>query len=278
MCSENKEAEIYSKVLKSIKKSGFPLELKISNIFLKNGWGVEYNNYFIDHDLKKGREIDLIADYTKMTDSNEYLELDFKLIIEIKQAETPWIFISTPSTDFEKFLGFPVIRQEKNFKENVYLSFRNNQKVNGRLARSFFVGLKSNKRGNTKKDKIFEALCKVVKALEHSYESSYIKEIKKNHKDKLLEYYEPIIVVDGKLFEAYLDSKEELILKKTEYMQVSFNYLSPNYKNRQNGYMVQVMTKNYLTEFLNKRHKEFDIVANKILRIESKHEEFIKRG
>lgn len=52
-------------ILKKIKETGFPSELKISNIFKEDNWGIQYNNYYIDHDEKKGREIDLICEYTK---------------------------------------------------------------------------------------------------------------------------------------------------------------------------------------------------------------------
>ncbi|MBU0578052.1 hypothetical protein KJ742_04945 [Patescibacteria group bacterium] len=260
---KTKQAEI----LKEIKKSGFPAELQISNIFKEDDWNIQYNNYYIDHDELKGREIDLVCSYTKTTTAteDEYLELGLNLVVEIKSSKNPWIFFSNSPTTTEVITNPPFIANYINFSKNPQHYFTCTIcKLAERLGRSVYQANSSGK------DPIYSALCGVIKATEHMYESHFLQEdnadIPKLY--GLLYYYEPVIIFDGEMFESYLGIDGEIEVQESKYMQVSFNYLSPHYKSRKNGYLVHVVRASHLKDFLAERKECFSKVSEIILKSE----------
>ncbi|WP_218939929.1 hypothetical protein, partial [Bacillus thuringiensis] len=84
--------------------------------------------------------------------------------------------------------------------------------VQSRLGKSFYEGFS----GNGSRDDIFKALSGSVKALEHYKESSLAS--KDQSTDIIIDYYIPLIIIDGPLFEAYLDDKGEIQLEEVEYI------------------------------------------------------------
>lgn len=141
--------------------------------------------------------------------------------------------------------------------------------LGNRLGRSFFE-----KENNSQ---IYSALCSVTKAAEHAYESHFLKQ--EDNSDlpegyKLLYYYEPVVIFDGEIFEAFLNSSNEIEVQESNYIQVSFNYLSPCYKNRKLGYIVHIVQSSHLQDFLDNRKKCFSKVAEEIQKIEMPHLKF----
>lgn len=259
------------KILEEIQKSGFPSELKIANIFSKDGWEIESNNYYIDRDEQKGREIDLICKFQKTTETTEeeYLELIFSMIVEIKSSKNPWIFFSSPTTRFEKSVHPPFISNFINFSEDLEQTLRGKiYNLSNKLGRSFYsIG----------QNQIFPALCSVAKATEHAFESNFLHKGETNGIPtgyKLMYAYEPVIIFDGELFEAFLNSKEEIEVQESNYIQVSFNYLSPNYKNRKFGYIIHLVKCGYLKDFLEHTKKRYLEISEKLRKREMPHFNF----
>lgn len=266
----NKKAEI----LKEIQKSGFPTELQIAHIFKEDGWNIQYNNYYIDNDELKGREIDLICSFSKTTQAteDEYLELGLNLVIEIKSSQNPWVFFSNPPTSTETITNPPFISNHINFSKDPKAYFTCTIcKLQDRLGRS---GFQTNNNG---KDPIYSAMCSVIKATEHMYESHFLKQdaddIPKMY--GLLYYYEPVIIFDGEIFETYLGTNGEIEIQESKYMQISFNYLSPHYKNRKNGYLIHVVQAGHLKHFIAERKESFSKVAEIVLKSEKPHLTFL---
>ena len=254
---------LQDQILKEVEKSGFPFELKVANEFKRKTWRLKYNTYYIDLDEKKGREIDLIASYTHTAGPKNRIQLSFDLIIEVKQeTKKPWVFFSTECTNLEKIVGLPTIRQDVNFGYNVMLVIRKHrQQLSSRLARSFYEGTKATEGP----DKIFKSLCSCVKALEHRC-SSNTAEWDVDGAFKLFCLYEPVIVFRGEMFDAYLDMRGKIKLEEANYLQVAFNYMSPNYKTRMFGYVVHVVKETKLDAFIKNKQDEFDAIANAIIK------------
>ncbi|MCD2332913.1 hypothetical protein CON01_01675 [Bacillus thuringiensis] len=263
--------DLKEKLLQDIKKTGYPLELKITSIFDKCGWRTQSNSYYIDKDENKGREIDLIASKWEQLDDDDgnYLEMTFYFITEIKTAwAKPWVLFSVT----ENKTGF--IRHSVNLEVNKGVQYRriiesyfieNVLNVQSRLGKSYYEGFS----GNGSRDDIFKALSGTVKALEHYKESSFAS--KDRSTDKIVDCYIPLIIIDGPLFEAYLDDKGEIQLEEVKYMQAAFNYLSPNYNiGSENGSsIVHIIRFEYLEEFLNKYGIDMKKWARKIGEIEN---------
>ena len=95
-------------------------------------------------------------------------------------------------------------------------------KLHKSIGRTAFEGF-----GN-KKDKLFSSLCNTIKAMEHNI-SIFQNDVIGNDEDQLICLYEPLIILDGTLFEANLDANNNVQINEKKYMQVKFNYRSPNY-------------------------------------------------
>jgi hypothetical protein len=233
-------------------KSGFPTELEIGKIFAKNGWEVEHNTYFIDKDENKGREIDLIAEYMLQNNiPSHYTEFTFRFVVEIKrEIEKPWVIFTTQTSDFEQSIyGYGSEVLHHNFDTTkLFDSIRmHNQPLANRLGRSFTEGFSQGK------DKIYSSLCNTSKAFVSSIESTS----KDKSTDSILTYIEPLVVINGSLFEAYLNDKYELDVQQTNSLQFRFNYISEHYPKRTIGYIMNIVTKNYLSDYIKLRSRQF---------------------
>jgi hypothetical protein len=134
-----------------------------------------------------------------------------------------------------------------------------NEKVHSKIGRSAIEGFSNGK------DKIFSSCCNTTKALEHALESSYANKDKST--DSLFAYYEPLIVLDGELLSATLDEKIDIELKEENYIQVKFNYLSPNYqKERSDGNIIHLVKKDFLPNFIKARRQQFESIAEEIIK------------
>ena len=252
--------EDINKLKSQIKKGGFPFELEVAHEFTIKKWKVENNTYYIDKDENKGREIDLIAEYTKQYEipKKHYTECTFSFVTEIKKEKVkPWVLFTTETTYFEKFIY-------EIFSDKIYNNFdekklskafkKNNQTLHNKLGRSFTEGFTQGR------DKIFSSLCNVTKAFISKLENTE----KPGSTDSILYYYEPLIILSGQLFEASLNGRKELEVKKKEHMQMRFNYMSDYYKERTNGYIINIVTQDFLPTYIDNRTKQFDEIFEDI--------------
>lgn len=239
-----------NKLIKEIEKTGYPTELKVGNILTKYLWGVRYNRYYIDRDKQEGREIDITA-FTNVGKSDK-CTVGLHLVCEVKKSvNKPWVVFSTQKEYIE---GITFLKMKYSNKDvDKLLSETTNSIENiSRIGRSYCQGFKSNYYNAN----IFEALTSTVKASE-----DLIKRNKNSsslsillYKDSLsINFVDPIIVLDGLLYEAYLNQKNELEIKETSHIPVSFGYISPAYK--RHDYLVDVVTLDELPNLLTKKRK-----------------------
>lgn len=261
-------SEFKSKLIKDIKKTGFPFEMEVSSLLKRRGWHVSNGLYYIDKDENKGREIDVIAENHKSQffdfNKNLTLEVVFTLILEIKESkDKPWVFFTSESTTLDllpkkyTFGGFEMKANQLNSLLRKYT-----EKSQKRMGRNFYIGFS----GNGARDDIYKALSGLTKALIHFIETDENKD--DTGGDRLFRYFEPIVVIKGKLFEAFISDTGDMNLEECNHIQTYFNYLSPNYSNNKKS-VINVITEDYLEEFLISReialHNFFDELLTKKL-------------
>ncbi len=59
-------------------------------------------------------------------------------------------------------------------------------------------------------------------------------------------------------FEAMIDNHWELALYEKDFIQMRFNYFSDFYKQKTYGYIINIVTKDYLPTYLEQRMEEFN--------------------
>lgn len=85
--------EFKIKIIESLKKGGFPTELKVGKVLNQREWFNISNSIYIDKDKNISREIDFYC--IKQPDSNDYLKARFEahLVVEVKKSDKPWPFL-----------------------------------------------------------------------------------------------------------------------------------------------------------------------------------------
>lgn len=262
--------EFKIKLMTDIEKTGFPLEMEISQIIKGIGWKVQNSSYYIDRDENKGREIDIIASIHRSQEIYKgiHLEVVFSLVMEVKKTEDkPWvIFTSETDSVIERLLPKNYVFSSftcEGFKINRLLR-KNTESANPRSGRNFYQGFTK----NGGRDDIYKALTGTHKAMHHKLEncSAY----SNKSEDRLFHFVEPVILIQGKLFEAYINENNEMQLEEAKYVQTYFNYLSPNYPSEStSNTVVHVINKDYLEQFIHERNESLnsffeDLISNEI--------------
>ena len=239
--------ELKDKILKEISKTGFPLELRVSELLNNVGYYVANNLYYVDLDEGKGREIDLRAlkNYDFKIESKQYF-VRHCLLIECKKSQKkPWVIFTSHETSYDSEY-FEVDCSGADFDADIKGMQKTLDQLESihpfckykRRGRSFFEPFKNNLTGET----IVKALMSAVKA------SIGMRDNKFASGGNSICFFYPIVVFEGKLFEAFLN-KGKIEIIETDRLMVSFFYESPKYKNER--FTIPMITENSFGTFLN---------------------------
>ena len=271
--------EIKKNLLEKFHKIGLFTELEVADIFKNNGFRIELNKYYDDIDEEKGREIDLVAEYCKKTDTDkdDYLEMSFKFIVEIKKSTNPWVFSTSLSDDFYENESLFFRCESENFdKVNLVNTFKKHiGEINKqRLGRNFSIIDPTDFKEKSNDSQIIKSLFSVSKAFyEEFFLNNYIQENKGKLSEKIFEYYELLVIVDAPIYEVFIEKEKDKISQTNEIL-VSFNYKSPKYNNTR-VYLVRVINKDHLNHFLKDRVDSFKKISEEILKKEGNGKPFI---
>jgi hypothetical protein len=216
------------KIIDEIERTGFPLELRVSKLLQDRAYVVEHNIYYIDKDENKGREIEIVASTLSQTSHSvvgrgpESVQLH--LVVECKRSAHPWVVFTSPLTPSDqelrtfKYKGLHSI-------ENIPPQFMNpiferHPTWSGLRRGRNYVQVRFGDKGEVNAE-ITKAITTVVKAAVEM------------HADKApgqtVQLFQPVVVLDGQLFEAYLNPQHTISLEQQSWLPVSFAYQSPSY-------------------------------------------------
>ena len=83
---------------------------------------------------------------------------------------------------------------------------------------------------------------------------------------KSLYFFEPLVILDGQLYEAYLNLKNELNVKKITHIPICFGYVSVAYRHADefSNYYVELVTLDYLANLIHNKDIWLDGIASTI--------------
>ena len=156
---------IEERIIEEISKTGFPLELRVSELLNKSDYYVANNLYYVDLDENKGREIDLRA--LKNLIFDRYF-VRHCLLIECKKSEDkPWVIFSSPITSYDsEYFAVPYAGMDiDRYPPSEFYPFDALESIHPfckypRRGRSFFEPFKNKEASET----IFKAIMTSVKA------------------------------------------------------------------------------------------------------------------
>jgi len=245
--SDNLEAQILSE----INKTGFPLELRISDSIESRGYIKKHSVYYVDDDEGKGRELDILAHkflWNQKGKINWFV--DTYLAIECKKSDKPWvIFTSQKDGDddnniftydhmVQQELEIPVWSPDEIWETVIDpVTTISPHFSHSRIGRTYFIPFTNSETS----EMIYKSLTTSVKATIA---------IKKNsgYAGSRLYFYYPTVVLQGRLFESYLENGESKLVE-SEMLPVSFTYKSANYEPV--NFIVPIVTENAFGKYLN---------------------------
>jgi len=240
-------------IKKDIEKSGFPLEIELSNLLRNNGWGVAHQAYFYDSEEGKSRALDIIASRLETFTSSKFDRLTVGLFIECKRImDKPWVFYTIPKGEdhapdigplfFVKFYSLPELEpREYRLLQFTHLFVENIPRIATISYEPFSLG---------KTKRVFTATNQVLKALAYK---------KKTGKDLLGKFTSiikgavhilyPLIVLDGKIYKCET-SADGIEVSPVDYVQYQISHGVSGELGKEETYLVEIMRKDFLTTYL----------------------------
>jgi len=228
------------KIYKWLEQHGYPLELRIAKIIQENGYDVTQSLNYEDPEVGGLREIDIIGFKYKNVGN---VWFTFSMVVECKSSKKyPWIMFASK----DKFLYDASLYKGRYASNNGQLLINKLKKQNLLEELNFF---KINElRGfnliraltNGGKDAAYTAIKSVTKASEALVLRS------NNSFDAICRIYFPVIVIDNRLFECYLDDNSEMKLKETGHSQLILSQA----KNANKWQIIDVVTEDYFTKWI----------------------------
>jgi hypothetical protein len=235
---------------KLIEGSGHPVSIKASTILQKKGWWVKNSvRYPSIHEKDVLKEVDIVCGKKSTLFENAYVILT----IECKKQKDPWIFFNQKqkneriSTLNVNFAGF--YEGYSDYSEDSKSLFQGHFYFNQECCTYFIVGGKNPEKGGPGAT-IERAINQVYNAVDFYINQST---------NDFPEFYYPIIVFDGEIFEAsYKD--ENLEIKSTDHVSLYFEieYEKPQFVDTAKSkmlltskpFIIDIVKLNYLEHFL----------------------------
>ena len=200
----NNANDLNKKVLEWVMGQGYPLEMKVATSFRNRGFEVIQSHYYPDPENNDLREIDIVAitpEYTGL--------IDVSFVIECKSSKKkPWVLFTSEHTLeglnilFSYCINSDSAREiliEKQMETDVKLPW---MKKNGRIAYGLTQAF------TTGSDVTFKASTGVLKA------AISRKRILGEKGYSPFVFVFPVIVVDGNIFECFIDKYGELSIQQ----------------------------------------------------------------
>lgn len=241
---------IETQILSEINKTGFPLELRVSEWLRKWNYSPKHSVYYLDNDESKGRELDVFAHRFSWKEKRKILwYVDNFLTIECKKSDKPWVIFTSPKDgddDNNIFLYDHIVEQNLEMptwtSDTIWDAVINPiTEVSPlfkcpRIGRTYFVPFANSETSEI----IYKSLTTAVKAAVSVKENT-------GYAGSRISFYYPTVVLQGRLFESYLDKGESKI-SEAEIIPVSFTYKSAKYKPI--NFIVPIVTEKVFEKYL----------------------------
>lgn len=259
-----------------LSKTGYPLEIEISSM-LDGRHAVWNNEYFFDWEENKAREIDIstIALGGGCSGLNiAPFSIVHRAVIECKKSEThAWIFLTRPKQVHATgqsidFLSIGTKNLWHNFGSITTLC--KHWKSFNRAATTYteirYQGKKS------KQSEIFEAKNQLIKFIAYDI-SKFLKRLRNRNFDFITNHlawiYHPIIVFEGKLYEAVVTNGLPQLFERKHlllYSTYSPPYVAefPNTEDPELRYLIDVVRKDFFAEFIEIMEKDYSALCKSV--------------
>lgn len=256
------------KVIADLEKSGFGSEMRTIKTFLSNGWRCSGGQYYMDKDMGKTREIDVVAHYwlNKKHSKENYTNSFFYIVGEVKKSDKPWV-VFTKKLDKDEFglkcawnnlahINTPEAITSEVTKVLPAHSLRVDSDYLG-------YGIHESFKPPSESSQWYSAFVSASKAAEYQLEVNT--DSSKDNKDSFRRsfiFVQPIVIFDGILLSAELDQNGEIEVKEINEIPTEFRYRTNNYKRM--WYRVDLVRLTHLEAYLERCQQRQLAVVDRI--------------
>lgn len=259
--TEPNPTQLESRILEDLRKTGYPTEIVTASVMQHRGWAVLHNPSYLDDIEGHSREFDLRAYRHTAALAPSKLTVGVFLVTECKKSDKPWVFFTTPETPT---LG---LRRGRLIKRNcgprhLFWSVQSDQRPlveeedlftfhhyfrEPYQARTYHEPFKGRDNADHAQ-MIYTAVQSAVKATLFLTKQQTI--------DSWLRIYYPLIIFNGDMFEARVNSARDIDLLRTDYVHLSHHYIEPRGSHPaapeqgEHEFIVDVVRTEYLEQFL----------------------------
>ena len=254
MTKPKNENNLPEKILEWLETQGYDTEMKVARILHEEGIkSTTHSLYYEDPETKTSREIDIVV-----SGSVDFLYA--YLVIECKKSQKPWVAFTTNSIGVNKANAFAITSPEG--RDALSGNYTELNKIDwfrkGRIAFGITEAFTS------KEDISFKAGISATKAsIALSQHESFNNDFS---------YFFPTVVLDGKLFECYLDEQGNSILNEIDSVFLQFEI---KFGNKQ-GSSVHIVTLNSFRKYCKEFKSTFEYL--KEILIKERRELAVKEG
>ncbi|MEH2153741.1 hypothetical protein [Nostoc sp.] len=226
--------ELKNKVQAWLEDQGYPLEMKVARAFAESDFEVRQSSFYTDPESNEVREIDIVCNSTCVV-------FDVYFVIECKSASRPWILFTSENTfvNYNKYFAYCLYSE---VAKKVFIN-----KTVEILAREDVLTWfnKKGRNGYSITEAFTSSIDNTYKAAMSALKAAVALKILADE-NKHLTFVFPVIVVDGSLFESYLDVNGKLVVDAIKKGFLHF----PRQTKEVTGTTICVVTLDYVPEFI----------------------------
>ena len=245
--TETKDS-LEASLTKWLGEQGYPLEMEVAQEFRASKFIVAQSTYYSDPETGEAREIDVLA---VMAGQNSDMEIRLVCLVECKVPDKPWVIFSSSrdkgdgQSDYVGYVGSDLglnnlkhLYWQKYFPLPLALAFRD------RLGYGITQAFRNSQQ---KVDPAYTAVMQASKAA--IARAALVDSLVQTDPtpDPIVEVVIPVVVVDTKLFEYYLEADGSKLLRTFHWGALSFG--NP-IAGRSESTLVQIVTKEGLPDFV----------------------------
>ncbi|MBU4233078.1 MAG: hypothetical protein L6277_01015 [Desulfobacterales bacterium] len=204
----SKDEEFRKKIHDWLSSQGYPLEMQVSLAFKQSGFSIRQSNFYADPETGESREIDVIAT-TEDLSWSKYVSY----VIECKVSrDKPWVLFTTENLfeGWNIFFTRAVLTEEaRNVLIKAFSEDKDNPKFEW-LREKLLSGYGLTQAFTSGRDIPHEAIMSVSKgAIARKVEQD-------KRAGGVFDVIFPVIIIDGRLFECFLDNSCSVQIREIE--------------------------------------------------------------
>ncbi len=240
--------ELDKKVKNWILKNGYPFEMRVANLFKKSGFKVSQSILYKDEDTEKLRELDIISYFNTVVNG---VWFNFTFVIECKKStDKPWVVFKNESlhnSQLERYKPFATKNGEILIEKTEVLRNSKFQLLFPNLSDAGFNLVTALKESS--KDLAYSSTTSLLKACKYLTDKFNESEV------KACNIYIPLIIIEGVLYESFLDVEDELTLREVNYSSI----LNTKVFSEGNSNVITVISSKKIENYINKVKKTISL-------------------